>query len=269
VEAGQPLVEIERELLESRVREAQAALLEARVKRRYARLDLDRARELERSGAVSNQQGDSARARSEVADAAVARAQAFVERLSTELGYATVRASMAGRVLDVYVEEGGAVSPVTSVTGGTILLSLAATDILHLEGLVDENEIARVSEGQEARVRTEAFGDRIFLGRVRDIAPVGQRIQNVTYFEVEIEVIDPEAALLRPRMSGDGEIVTEVVKNALVIPETALRYRGGDILVQVVNGDGSLERVVTIGIVDGDRVQVLTGIEEGEEVRLQ
>ena len=218
VEQGDPLVEIERELLASQVREAKALLSEARVERRYAKLDLERARELESSGAVSNQQGDTARARFEGAEAAVARAQAILDRLSTELSYATVRSPMNGRILDVYIEEGSAVSPVTSVTGGTILLSLAATETLHLEGLVDENEIARVVEGQEARIRTEAFEDRIFRGHVRDIAPLGQRIQNVTYFEVEIEVTDPDAGLLRPRMSGDGEIVTEVIEDAVVIP---------------------------------------------------
>ena len=118
-------------------------------------------------------------------------------------------------MLDVPVEEGSAVSPVTAVTGGTLLLSLAATSTLHLEGLVDENEVARVAVGQPARIRTEAFGERAFAGRVRKISPVGQRIQNVTYFEVEVEVTDADGAALRPRMSGDAEIVTEVVEDAL------------------------------------------------------
>ena len=61
---------------------------------------------------------------------------------------------------------------------------------------------------------------------MREIAPLGQRVQNVTYFEVEIEVTDPDAQLLRPRMSGDADIVIEVVEDALFVPETALRYRG-------------------------------------------
>ena len=45
------------------------------------------------------------------------------------------------------------------MTGGTLLLSLAATDSYHLKGLVDENEIARIAIGQPARIRTEAFAD--------------------------------------------------------------------------------------------------------------
>lgn len=73
-------------------------------------------------------------------------------------------------------------------------------------------------------------------------------------------------------MSGDAAIVSEVVKDALVIPETALRYKGNQIYVDRVTGDNGTPfeaRDIVIGIVDGTRVQVLSGLEEGDEVRLQ
>jgi HlyD family secretion protein len=274
VEAGQSLVEIERELLESRVREAQAQLREAQVELRYAKIGLGRLEELQAGGAASVQKHDDARSRYEQAQAAVARTQAGLDTLSTQLSYATVRSPLSGRVLEVYTEEGNAVSPVTAVTGGTLLLSLAGTDTLYLEGKVDENEVARVVVGQEARIRTEAYADRVFNGRVTKIAPLGERIQNVTYFEVEIEIeiSEADADLLRPRMSGDADIIAEVVEGALVIPETALRYRGDQIYVDWVNRNGAQQvdsRDIEIGIVDGTRVQVLNGLDEGEEVRLQ
>lgn len=269
VKPGQPLVEIERELLASQLREAEAAVREARVGLRYAKIELDRAAELQRTGASSPQQLDSARSSHERAEATLARAEAVFDTLKTTLGYATVTSPLAGRVLDVAVEEGSAVSPVTAVTGGTLLLSLAATDTLHLEGLVDENEVARVALGQEARIRTEAYGDRVFRGHVRQIAPLGKRVQNVTYFEVEIEVTDPDAALLKPRMSGDGEIVTEVVEDAVVVPETALRYDGDRVLVDVLDGETPSEpHEVKVGIVDGARVQVVSGLEPGLRVQV-
>jgi HlyD family secretion protein len=269
VKPGQPLVEIERELLASQLREAEAAVREARVGLRYAKIELDRAAELQRTGAASPQHEDGARSSYERAEATLARAEAVFDTLKTQLGYATVTSPLAGRVLDVAVEEGSAVSPVTAVTGGTLLLSLAATDTLHLEGLVDENEVTRVALGQEARIRTEAYGSRVFAGRVREIAPLGKRVQNVTYFEVEIEVSDPAAALLKPRMSGEGEIVTEVVPDALIVPETALRYDGDHVLVDVLDGsDAPAPRQVEVGIVDGTRVQILRGVDAGERVRV-
>ena len=110
------------------------------------------AQELERGGAASQQKRDDASSRFERAEAGVARARARLQTLSTQLSYATVVSPLAGRVLDVLVEEGSAVSPVTAVTGGTRLLSLAGTDKLFLEGLVDENEIARVEVPAERQL---------------------------------------------------------------------------------------------------------------------
>ena len=112
----------------------------------------------------------------------------------------------------------------------------------------------------------------MFSGRVAKIAPLGKRIQNVTYFEVEIEILDGDSSSLRPRMSGDAEIITETVADALVVPETALRYRGSQIYVDTVvrTSAARIEPVdVTIGIVDGSTVQVLSGLEAGAEILLQ
>jgi HlyD family secretion protein len=72
-------------------------------------------------------------------------------------------------------------------------------------------------------------------------------------------------------MSGDAEIVAEVSEAALTIPESALRYLGEQIYVEVLYADGMPgfeTRDITIGIVDGAKVQVLSGLSEGEEVRL-
>jgi HlyD family secretion protein len=174
VDPGQVLIEVERELIEARVREARALLEVAEVEHRFARIQLARARELQRKGASSDSQLDDAEARFESAVASRSRAQAGLTTLEVELRYATVRAPQAGKVLDVAVELGAAVSPVTSVTGGTVLVTMAGTDRLHLKGSVDENEIARVEVGQRALIRTEAFGDRSFEGSVREIAPLAQ-----------------------------------------------------------------------------------------------
>jgi len=270
VSEGQLLVEIDRELLASQAAEAQAALAEAEVALRFAALELGRAEELVKQRVQSEQHLDEMRSRHEGGAARVAAARAKRDTLATQLGYTRVTSPLAGRVLDVPAEEGSAVSPVTAVTGGTLLLSLAATSTLHLEGLVDENEVARVAVGQPARLRTEAFGDRAFEGRVRKISPVGQRVQNVTYFEVEVEVTDPEAQRLRPRMSGDAEIITEVIDDALFVPETALRYRGEQVYVDARDGEaGFAPRDVSIGIIDGNRAQVADGLAEGDEVALR
>jgi HlyD family secretion protein len=272
VARGQVVLELERELVEAQVREARAALDSARVELHYADIDLARIAGLRERGAASEQRRDEAKARREKALAARAQAEARLASLDVQLRYTTVQAPLAGTVLDVFVEEGNAVSPVTAVTGGTLLMTIAGGEAFHLKGLVDENEVARVTVGHPARLRTEAFGDRVFEAHVRQIAPLGQRVQNVTYFEVEVAITDPDAALLRPRMSGDADIVTEVVEDAIVVPETALRYRGEEVQVDVLGTDGhrtAEPHAVRLGIVDGTRVQVLSGVEPGQKVIVQ
>jgi HlyD family secretion protein len=272
VKEGQPLLEIDRELLEVKAREAKAKLDAARVEVRFARTAHRRSAALRKEAATAESEYDQATHRLEAALAKAAEGSAIVDSLEVQLRYATVTSPLEGKVLDVFVEEGSAVSAVTAVTGGTPLLSLAAADTLHLEGLIDENEVPRVKVGQSARIRTEAFENRLFEGKVRRIAPLGERRENVTYFEVEIEITDPDSALLRPRMSGDGEIVTETLEDILVVPETALLYDGAQIYVEL-REDGSdparfERRNISIGVVESDRVQVTDGLEDGEVIRL-
>ncbi len=272
VEESRLLIEIDRELLEAQAAEARSRLDASKVEQRYAERDRVRAADLVRGGTVSTQEHERADARCETATAAVARDQAAVDSLAVELKYTRVLAPMHGTILDVPVEVGDAVSAVTTVTGGTLLLVIADPDPLHLKGLVDENEVAHVKVGQPARLRTEAYAARTFTGEVRHIAPLGQRQQNVTYFEVEVLVTDPDARLLRPLMSADADVVTETVDDALVVPEAALVFEGDEILVErVVRASvPALERrPVEVGIVAGNRAQILTGIDAGDEVRLR
>ena len=273
VKEGQILVEVDRDLMEVRLREVRAQLSDATIEKHYADIALDRANVLQERGTIPDQDYDDTRSRHERAGVAVVRSEALVSRLKVELRYATVRAPMDGIVLEIPVEEGSAVSSVQSVTGGTPLLTLATTTALHLEGLVDENEIARVSVGQPAKIRTEAFGsDTIFEGRVSQISPIGKRVQNVTYFEVEVDVLDANASKLLPRMSADADIVTETAEDVLWVPETALHYEGNEIYLELAtasSGESGERLIVELGIIEADRVQLVSGASEGDLVRLR
>ena len=158
-----------------------------------------------------------------------------------------------------------------SVTGGTVLMTIADTAVLHVKGVVDENEIGRVRVGMPARIRTEAFPEATFAGRVRKIAPVGTRKNNVTSFTVEVTVLEGLDVLV-PRMSADADIVAEVHEGALALPEAALVYEGEQAFVErvdPVSGGGAGRTAVRVGISQGDRMEILDGLAEGEAVRLQ
>lgn len=272
VERGKPLLEIERELLVAQAAEARARLAGSKAELARAVSELRRAVKLANGGTMSASQEEDAITRQQSADAAVARDRAVLDTLEIQLSYATVTAPMDGTILDVDAKVGSAVASVVSVTGGTRLLTIADDRTLHLDGLVDENDVAWVKIGQPARVRTEAYPGRTFAGEVRKIKPLGQRQQNVTYFEVEVLITDPDAAKLKPRMSADADIVSEVVEDALVVPETALLYDGDRIYVErkVAGDEPSFEQAtVKVGVLESGRAQVLDGVAADDEVRLK
>jgi HlyD family secretion protein len=272
VEAGAHLIEIERELLEAQVAEVRARLAGSRAELTRAASQLRRALTLRRDQTIPESEEEDARARHDAAAAAVARDEAVRDSLVIQLSYTTVTAPMSGRILDVDVKKGSAVASVASVTGGTRLLTIADDRELHLEGLVDENEIGFVQVAQKALIRTEAFPGQTFVGEVRKIKPLGDRRQNVTYYEVEVRIIDAEAGKLRTRMSADADIVTEAVDGALFVPETALLYDGDRIYVEKVFTASAARfepQTVRVGIIDNGRAQILDGLSEGDEVRLK
>jgi HlyD family secretion protein len=273
VELGRPLVDIERELLVAQAAEARARLAGSNAELARAASELRRAAKLTDGGTMSASQEEDAITRTRSAEAAVARDQAVLDTLTIQLGYATVIAPMDGTILDVDAKIGSAVASVISVTGGTRLLTIADDTTLHLDGLVDENDIAWVAVGQPARVRTEAYPGRTFTGQVRKIKPLGERQQNVTYFKVEVLITDPDAAKLKPRMSADADIVSEVVEDALVVPETALLYDGDRIYVErrIAGEDEPKfeQATLRVGVLEQGRAQVLEGLAADDEVRLK
>jgi HlyD family secretion protein len=270
VRAGQPVAEIDRETMEAAVREARAVLREAAVARDHMARELERKSALFRRGIESHDEIDRVTSEHAGSEARWERARATLERLEQELAWTTITAPIDGVVLQRELNPGAAVASVASVTGGTVLMTIADTSQMHLLGVIDENDIARVRVGMEARIQTDAHPGRIFPGRVRKIASIGDRKENVSSFKVEVTVLDGVDDL-RARLSADADIVAEVHEHALVLPETALIYDGDEIAVELHrNGSRAQERRrIEVGLTQTDRVEVLGGLAEGDVVELQ
>lgn len=269
VKVGQVIAEIDRETLEAAVREARAVLQEADVTREHLSRDLARKTALFHRGIESNDEIDRVRAEFAASEARQERARATVERLEQELAWATITAPIDGLVLQRDLNPGAAVASVASVTGGTVLMTIADTSSMHLLGVIDENDIAAVRVGMDARIQTDAFPGRVFAGKVRKIASLGDRKDNVTSFKVEVTVLEGVEDL-RARLSADADIVSEVHERALVLPETALIYDGDAIAVDVAGAAETAERrKVKVGVTQKDKVEIVEGLREGEVVKLQ
>jgi HlyD family secretion protein len=220
-------------------------------------------------------QRNAAMSKAEVAKAKaqVAQAQASLERAEEDLRYSTITSSMDGIVLSRDVEVGDAVSSILVLgSQATLVMTLGDTSEVYVKGKVDEADIGKVYLGQAARIVVESFKDKKFTGKVTKISPLGQEKDNVTSFEVRVSIQNASGEL-RANMSANAEIILEERHNVLLIPEGALIYdkdRNTTVELPDPKADNGRRKVaVKLGITNGVKAEIASGLQEGQKVVLQ
>lgn len=207
------------------------------------------------------------------AKAQVAQAQAALDRAGQDLRYATITSPMDGIVLSRDVEVGDAVSSILVLgSQATLVMTLGDIREVYVKGKVDEADIGKVYLGQPARIVVESFKEKKYEGKVTKIAPLGQEKDNVTSFEVRVSIQNPGGEL-RANMSANAEIILEERKNVLLIPEGALIYdkdKNASVEQPDPHGDTGRKKVaVKLGITNGVKAEIASGLKEGDKVILQ
>jgi HlyD family secretion protein len=206
------------------------------------------------------------------AKAQVAQAKAASDQAAESLAYATIRAPIRATVLSRDVEIGSPVSSILNLgANATLVMTLGDIQKVFVRGKVDEADIGRVRLNQTARIRVETFKDRVFSGRVTQISPLGVEKDNVTSFEVKVSIDNPGQEL-KANMTANAEIVLEEHPNALLIPEAAVSYDASKAaFVDVVAPDtksGRRRTPVKVGVGNGTKIEVLSGLKAGEKLIL-
>jgi len=207
------------------------------------------------------------------AEAQVAEAQAQLEEKEKEYRNSTIVSPIDGMVLSRDVEVGSAVSSILVLgSSATLVMTLGDIREVYVKGKVDESDIGRVYIGQPARIKVESYKDKTFNGKVTKISPMGVEKDNVTTFEVRVS-IDNSTGELKSQMTANAEILLEEHKGILIVPEGALIYdkdRKASVEVADTNGkDGKRKIPVTVGISNGSKTELLSGLTEGQQVILQ
>jgi HlyD family secretion protein len=205
--------------------------------------------------------------------AQVAEDQATLKQLEEQLGYTDIVSPIDGVVLSRDVEIGDAVSSILVLgSSATLVMTLGDTSQVYVKGKVDESDIGKVYLNQPARIKVESFKDKTFNGVVTKISPMGVEKDNVTTFEVRVSINNPGGEL-KAEMTANAEIILEEHKNVLQIPEGAIMYdKDKKASVEVPDPsakDGKRKVAVNIGISNGAKTEVLSGLKLGQEVVLQ
>lgn len=253
VKAGQVLAALDTTRLSAQVLQAQSSLAsaEARViqgeagvkEARAAFARLQKVRELS-GGKLPSQQdfdvADAAVARAEgeaaAAKAAVAQARASLEAVRTDLSRTQIRSPINGVVLVRSVEPGQTVA--ASLQVATLFTLAEDLKKMELHVSVDEADVGSVQVGQKATFTVDAFSNRAFSAHITQVhfasnntakatastaAAASATTTGVVTYETVLEVDNPEL-LLRPGMTATAEIVTTSIKDAVLIPNAALRF---------------------------------------------
>ena len=201
------------------------------------------------------------------------RDQANLKQLEEQLSYTDIISPLDGIVLSRDVQMGDAVSSILVLgSGATLVMTLGDTSEVYVKGKVDESDIGKVYLGQPARIKVESFKDKTFYGKVTKISPMGVEKDNVTTFEVRVSINNPGGEL-KAEMTANAEIILEEHKNVLQIPEGAILYdKDKKASVEVPDPkakEGKRKLAVNIGISNGAKTELLSGLKEGDQVVLQ
>ena len=193
-------------------------------------------------------------------------ARTSLDQANVRLSETVVRAPIDGVILQKYVEVGQIIaSGISNVSGGTPIADIADMSKVHIEAGVDEIDVGRVRVGQKASVMAEAFPRRHFAGEIIRIAPEAKVEQNVTLFDVVVQV-DNEDGLLKSGMNATVTITIEHLEDVLLVPTLALGGRGQGPTRQVrVRQDGqTVEREIEISRMNFQHAVVVSGLSEGD-----
>jgi RND family efflux transporter MFP subunit len=244
VRVGQTLAIIKTDVLNIDLETAQAAYQNAlKDKQRYENAF--------QTGGVTRQQLDQATLALENAEARLAQSKIRV-------GDANIKSSINGIVNKRYIEPGAVVNP------GTQLFELVDVSKLKLNLAVNESQVANLKVGDKVDVKASVFPDMNFSGRVTFIAP---KADNSLNFPVEIEISSNPGKKLKAGMFGTGIFSFPNSSPVVVIPRSAFIGSVSTNQVFLVDSNNTARlRNVVAGRIIGDKVEVLKGLSEGENI---
>jgi RND family efflux transporter MFP subunit len=225
--------------------DVEASLGELQSRRRQAGEDLARAQDLLNRGVATRVARDRARTEVNALDAQISRTRA-------QLGFTGLVAPADGSI----IRRDGEIGQLINVNQAVLWMSCCAP--LRVTAEVDEEDVPLVKPGQRVLIRSDAFPDKSFEGKVDQITPKGDPVARS--YRVRITV--PTDTPLMIGMTTEANILIEQRDNALLAPVGAVK----DEQVWVIQGGSVTRKAVKTGVASGARVEILSGLSGSEQV---
>ena len=283
VNKGDLLAEIDPTVYQARVGadEAQLLVLKAQVNERkaqqtLAQQQLKRQKDLLAVRATSRDAFDMAEAtlagleaQLEALRAQIQQTEATLKGNQANLSYTKIYAPMAGTVVSITARQG---QTLNANQAAPIILQVADLDTMTVRTQVSEADVSRLKIGMPAYFTTLGNPDRRRFGKLRQILPTPQLVNNVVLYDALFDVSNPDRDLL-PQMTAQVFFVVGSAKNVPLVPMAAVRNLGRGAerrqVVDVLKPDGTTEqRTVELGVATRTQAEVKSGLAAGDRVLL-
>jgi HlyD family secretion protein len=221
VRKGQVLARLDPALFEAAVTEAEADLKKGEEELGLARTKDSCNRSLYTKGYISELDYLPIRTAVKTTEATVTSAEATLRKARTNLDYATIRSPIDGTVIERKIDAGQTIAANFS----TPTLFVIAEDLsrMQIKTNVDESDIGLVREKIPVRFTVQTYQKKTFVGEVTQIRLQPKTISNVVHYTVVVDA-ENEGGLLLPGMTATADLIIGRVDNALLVPNSALRF---------------------------------------------
>lgn len=179
-----------------------------------------------------------------------------------------IRSTITGLILDIPVKVGNSVIQANTMNDGTTVATVADMSDLIFDGNIDETEVGSLVEGMPMLISIGALPSFSSEAALEYISPKAVENNGVNQFEIKAAVQVNSDHVIRSGYSANAEIVLERADSVVVIPESALEFKGDSTFVYRKTGEDSYERVaVSTGLSDGLNIEIKSGLAVGETVR--
>ena len=183
----------------------------------------------------------------------------------------TIVAQIPGTILEIPVREGDQVIQSNNFNAGTTIATVADMSQMIFEGKVDESEVGKLEEGKKIIVVLGAINEKEFPAILTFVAPKGIEQNGAVQFTIKADVDINSSTRIRAGYSANAEIELESKDSVLVIKEALLQFNRitEKPFVELLKENGRFQtKNVEIGLSDGINVEILEGIEEGDEIKV-
>ena len=284
VTKGQLLAELEKTLLESDLKSADANMASAEASYEYAKSNFERDQKLHDEQLISDYEFQTSKRDYDVARLSYEKSKADRVRAAKNLNYAEIYSPIDGIVISREVEVGQTVVSSMNVAD---LYVIADLENMQVVGNVDEADIGQVKVGQHVTFTVDAYPDDIFTGTVTQVRLNPTTTSNVVTYEVIVKAPNPDLKLI-PGMTANLTIYTLELDDVIAVPLKALKFepipdeneesdlpkaiplsQPVDHSVWVLKNDKLVQTEVQLGVANNIYQQITSGLNPGEKIALQ